>query len=62
MILVFAHRNARALYDCEAEDEPIELSFKRNEILYDGKKFNTKVLWIQNSSLQYSSTLHSTLY
>ena len=60
MILVFACRNAQALYDCDAEDEPMELSFKKNEILYDGK--NTKVLWIQNSSLQYSSTLHPSLY
>ena len=42
MILVFARRNARTLYDCEAEDEPMELSFKKDEILYNGKP--TKVL------------------
>lgn len=30
-------RSARALYDCNAEDG-LELSFKKNEILYNGER------------------------
>ena len=33
---VFVPRSARALYDCNAEDI-LELSFQRDEILFDGK-------------------------
>ena len=30
------YRSARALYDCNAEDS-LELSFKKDEILYNGR-------------------------
>ena len=33
---VFVPRSARALYDCNAEDI-LELSFQKDEILFDGK-------------------------
>ena len=29
-------RSAKALYDCQAEDE-LELSFKKDEVLYNGE-------------------------
>ena len=36
LFAVFARRNARALYDCTAEDI-LELSFKKDDILYGSK-------------------------
>ena len=35
-VCVCVFRNARALYDCNAEDD-LELSFQKDEILYDGE-------------------------
>ena len=36
-VFVCVCRSARALYDCNAEDI-LELSFHKDEILYEGKK------------------------
>ena len=36
MLCILSHRKAKALFDCDAEDD-CELSFNKDEILYNGK-------------------------
>lgn len=36
MKILFVHRCAKALYDCDAEDE-LELSFREDEVLSNSK-------------------------